>query len=179
MSIIQVYVNLKIPDNIERTALYACRSSLGFDSLESLSRTEFWELDFPGLTEDEALPTAERLVEKTSLFANPNKHRWYLDAVDRLLENNGVLTVPSSASALILVCDREDGKAESTLEAIHRFDDNNAQLASLLRGVLWQVTFSGTDQQKIREQVEKLAVTESRSQGLLVNPHYQSHRIFY
>ena len=106
MSEIQLFINLKIPDNVERTALYACKSRLGFDFLASLRRTEFWEIDFPGLSSQQARQTAERFVEKTSLFANPNKHRWRIENVDRSVQRNGTISVPPPVSALILVCDQ-------------------------------------------------------------------------
>ncbi len=179
MSVIQIYINLKIPDNIERTAAYACRNRLGFDFLASLRRTEFWEIDFPGLSSLQARQTTERLVEKTSLFANPNKHRWRLDDADRTVGNNGRLSIPSGVSALILVCDREDGRAESTLDAIRRMVSENEQPATLVRGTVWELTFSGLQPEAVRDAAEKLAVTVNRSQGLFANPHYQEHRIFY
>ncbi|MBN2329005.1 MAG: hypothetical protein JXR73_17830 [Candidatus Omnitrophica bacterium] len=179
MSVIQIYINLKIPDNIERSAQYACRSRLGFHAMESLRRTEFWELDFPGLEPKQARQTAERLVEKTSLFANPNKHLWRIEAAEQAVSQDGALQAPSSISAYILVCDREDGKAESTLDAVRRKVSGSEQPSSLLRGVLWEVTFSGLTPEEIRSESERLAVSVTRSQGLLANPHYQTYRIFY
>lgn len=179
MSVIHIYINLKIPDNIERTAAYACRNRLGFDFLESLRRTEFWEIDFPGLVSEQARQCAERFVEKTSLFANPNKHRWRIAAAEQAVGQNGALPVPPSVSAFILVCDREDGKAESTLDAIRRMTTGDEQPASLTRGVLWEATFTGLAPDAVRDAAEKMAVTVSRTQGLLANPHYQTHRIFY
>lgn len=179
MSVIQIYINLKIPDNIERTAVYACRNRLGFDFLESLRRTEFWEIDFPGLAPQQAWQTAERLVEKTSLFANPNKHRWRIEAAEQAVGRNGQLFPPSSVSAFILVCDREDGKAESALDAIRQNLSGDERPSALTRGVLWEVTFAGLEPGAVHEAAERLAVTVNRNQGLLANPHYQTYRLFY
>ncbi|MGC9325997.1 MAG: hypothetical protein ACP5I1_00035 [Candidatus Hinthialibacter sp.] len=179
MSVIHIYINLKIPDNIERSAYYACRSRLGFHAMESLRRTEFWEIDFPGLEPKQARQRVERIVGKTSLFANPNKHRWRIEAAKQAVSEEGDLQTPPGVSAYILVCDREDGKAESTLDAVRRKLSENEQPSSLLRGMLWEVTFPELTPEEIRSESERLAVSVTRSQGLLANPHYQTYRIFY
>ncbi|HOJ62574.1 MAG TPA: hypothetical protein PK878_20030 [bacterium] len=178
MDAIQVYVTLKIPDNIARTALHAARTRLGFDNLASLRRSEFWELGFSGRDSRFALQTATRLVEKTWFFANPNKHTWRIVPSEKTLAEGAVLPVPDSSTALILVQDRMDGTAEAVLDALRALGPGEERPDSLIRGTLWQATFANLDPGAVREAAERLAVTVSRTQGLLANPHYQIYKIF-
>lgn len=178
MSVNQIYVSLKITDNIARTALHTCKRRLGFDRIRSLHRAEFWEIAFPGLSTQQARQTVERLVEKTPYFVNPNKHRWHIDTFSTN-DFNIAISVPAHASASILVCDHIDGKAEATLEAIQRITEGDERPTRLRRGTVWEVTFDGLNQQETIEAAERLTVTKSRTEGLLANLHYQSYQIFY
>lgn len=178
MDAIQIYVTLKIPDNVARTALQAARSRLGFETLAALRRSEFWEFVFPGRESRLALQTATRLVEKTWFFVNPNKHHWRVVPADKTLAEGAVLPVPDPSSALILVRDRVDGTAEAVLDALRALVPEEEQPESLARGTLWQATFDNLDPGAAREAAERLAVSVSRTQGLLANPHYQIHQIF-
>ncbi len=178
MSFIRIFVTLKIPDNIARTALNAIQNRLGFEEVERLNRSEFWELDLSGLTPQESLETAERLVTGTSLFVNPNKHRWLLQESDRSLENSAEISLPEKVSASVLVCDRIDGKVESALETLRGMAEEEECPTALLRGTWWDITYTGLPPERIRETTERLTVTVSRTEGLLANPHYQTYRIY-
>ncbi|HQH72262.1 MAG TPA: hypothetical protein PK360_09295 [bacterium] len=178
MDAIQIHVTLKIPDNIARTALQAARTRLDFENLAALRRSEFWELVFPGRVPRLASQTATRLVEKTWFFANPNKHHWRVVPADQTLAEGAVLPVPGPSSALILVRDRVDGTAEAVLDALHALVPEEERPASLTRGTLWLAEFENLDAGAAREAAERLAVSVSRTQGLLANPHYQIHQIF-
>lgn len=178
MSFIRIYVTLKIPDNIARTAFHAIQNRLGVREVESLRRSEFWELSFPGLTPEQALATVNELVTKTALFVNPNKHRWILQESERSLEEDDNIGIPESVSASVLVCDRIDGQAESVLESLERLPGGRPCPAGLIRGIWWDITYTDLPPDRIRRTTEQLTVTNSRTQGLLANPHYQTYRIF-
>ena len=179
MSYVRLFVSLKITDNTARSAMYTLQNRLGFSALSGLSRCDFWELAFPGLSSQQALQTTERLVQKTALFVNPNKHRWHMEAADSSLQENPVVTLPESVSASVLVSDRIDGKAESVLEACEAHTQGAERPVALRRGVWWDLTFSGLDGEALRQAVEHSAVTTSRTEGILANPHYQDCQIFY
>lgn len=179
MSYIRLFVTLKITDNTARTALYTVKNRLGFFSVKDLRRSDFWEFSFPELTMEQALQAAERLVQKTALFVNPNKHKWRLETADGSIKEQTTATIPASVSAAVLVCDLIDGKAESALDASRALSPEGEQPASLIRGVWWDLVFADLPLEEIRQAAEKIALTKSREEGILANPHYQTYQIFY
>lgn len=179
MSYVHLFVTLKITDNVAHSAYRTIQKRLGIGTLSSLRRSDFWELGYPGLSFQQALQTTERLVTKTSLFVNPNKHDWFQRGTDQPIEELGLNNFNLSSDAAVLVCDREDGVAESTLEALERLAGENSEYPSTLRrGVWWDLTFKGLEPSELMEAAEKIAFTQDRHQGLLANPHYQTYRIF-
>jgi hypothetical protein len=178
MSCVRIYVYLKIPDNIVRTALQTLKRRMGFTALTNLQRAEFWELDFPGLTPEQAQQTADRLISKTAFFMNPNKHRVRLDSSPHNLSQETAMLIPAGFNASLLVCDSIDGKAESTLESLRALTQGSEQPQTLQRGIWWDVLLEESDPQRMQSEIRRMAITTSRSEGLLANPHYQTYRIF-
>lgn len=178
MSLIHVFITLKVPDNIALSARRALKDRLGYTALTDARRCDFWEIAFDSLDESEALETVERWVAKTALFAIPNKHRWRVELARSKHDNGERIRSFFASDASVLVRDREDGAAEAVLEALSRFADAAERPTSLIRGVWWDLTFDAPPED-IRRMTEDLAVARSRSQGLLANPHYQTHTIYY
>lgn len=71
MAVIKVFVSLKagILDPQGRAIRHAL-GSLGFDECQSVQTGKYFELDFPQLSEADALVKAEDIARK--LLANPN-----------------------------------------------------------------------------------------------------------
>jgi phosphoribosylformylglycinamidine (FGAM) synthase PurS component len=178
MSYIRLFVTLKITDNIARSAMYTLKSRLGFPAVMGLVRSDLWEFSFPGLSSQQARQITERLVQKTALFVNPNKHSYRIETADAALSSESKIPLRGDVSSCVLVCDRIDGKAEETLEACLSLTDGDEQPAALTRGVWWELTFDGLSEEQIKQSTEMIAVTKSRTEGLLANPHYQTHQIF-
>jgi len=178
MNIVHIFVTLKIPDNTARSALYTLQNRMGCTSLHSLRRSEFWRLAFPSLSEQDAQNTVTTLVEKTAYFANPNKHRWVIETVTEI-DDQAKIQSPFDADASILVCDKIDGKAEATLQALQEVFDTTQHPYSLQRGWWWDLQFENSQSSQISEMVESLAVSKSRKEGFFANPHYQTAEIFY
>ncbi|MGI6454707.1 MAG: hypothetical protein ACOX5R_03690 [bacterium] len=178
MTHIQVFITLKITDNIARTALHAVQTRMNYPELRELRRSEFWELHFPELDSEPARKITENFVTRTSYFMNPNKHVWSMvDASASAMELDQ-LNSPFPADARMLICDLVDGKAESTQEALQALSGQPDQPAQILHGVLWDLSFDRLSPDEIRKAAEDLAVTRSRTHGLFANPHYQRCRIF-
>ncbi|MEW6234393.1 MAG: hypothetical protein AB1656_03310 [Candidatus Omnitrophota bacterium] len=179
MSYIYLFVALKITDNVARTAQQTMQTRLNAVHLKSVRRSDFWEMSFPGRSPQQARQIAETIVQKTAFFANPNKHIWRMEESEQPIEESGPYSFPSCVDASVLVCDRVDGLAEGTLEALAKLLDENQRPASLKRGVWWDMQFENLSPEAIRQETEKLTLTTSRKQGLLANPHYQSYQTFY
>lgn len=179
MSYIRLFVTLKITDNVALSALHSLRTRLGFSSLGKLRRSDYWEFAFPGLSAQQARQTVEELVQKTSFFVNPNKHDWEFQTADCSLDREASTVLSESVSAAALVCDREDGKAEATLQACHDLLPGDSALSSLKRGVWWEMEFKDLPRKDLAGTVQNITITKSRTQGLLANPHYQTYQFFY
>ncbi len=179
MSYVHLFVTLKITDNVAHSAYRTIQKGLGIERLSSICRSDFWEFGYPGLSFQQALQTTERLVTKTSHFVNPNKHDWFQRGSEQPIEELGVNDIALSSDAVVLVCDREDGVAESTLEAMQRLAGENGDSPVILRrGVWWDLTFNGLEPSEFIKTAEKIAFTQNRHEGLLANPHYQTYRVF-
>jgi len=170
-------VALKIPDNEARSALEALRVKMGLaDDVIGLAREDVWELDVDAATAEDALAAASRLVAATNLFANPNKHRYALaDAgvpADRARRACGDL---SPDEAAVLVAERGDAAGASALRAVRRAGERS--VTAVRRFARWRVRFAqplSPVRPGLSELIRRIAVTESRGEGLLSNPHFQT-----
>lgn len=176
MSIVRLYVTLKVPGNTARSALSALQRRMGYTKLAGLGHSDYWELEFPHLPAEEARQTMERLAQKTALFVNPNKHRWAIQCSEP--SNNEDLPPQGNAQASVLVCDREDGRAEAVFEALMKREPAERP-SRLTRGVWWDLNFDGATKDEIKQMSEEMAVAATRQKGLFANPHYQTHRLFF
>lgn len=175
MSIIRLFVTLKVPDNTARSALSALQRRMGYTKLAGLGRSDYWELEFPNLTIDKASKIVDQLAQKTAFFVNPNKHRWTIQSAEAA---SASIQPQGDAQASVLVCDREDGRAEEVLDALSKRNASESP-AKLTRGVWWDLEFDGASGDEIKQMSEEMAVATTRQKGLFANPHYQTHKIFY
>lgn len=167
--IFQVLVTLKIPDAVASTAHNTIRRRMGMSEVAGLSRAEWWKAEFADDCAD-AEARLRALVERTSLFLNPNKHRY------QLVVGDAVPPAPEGA-ACVLVTDREDVAGQAVAEAALAHPLAGGALRSLSRGVLWTITAAPGEGRSSRELAEALAVSTHRTAGLLSNPHYQDARL--
>ncbi|MFH1739734.1 MAG: hypothetical protein ABIH23_12050 [bacterium] len=167
---VTVLVSLKIFDNVAASALYALKDRLGYNQIQSLERSDYWRLHFPDLTEKTALETVERVVSKTALFVNPNKHRWttHLNVeLGDLLPSKATETV-----AAVLVEEDDDSRTAGIREALLARGDCGTEV-EINHGTLWVLHLGNLPHAQAQTLAEEIAVTRARQQGLLCNPHYQ------
>ncbi len=168
-------VGLKITDNEARSALEAVRVKMGLDGVVGLVREDLWELDVEAGSAAAARAVVARLVETTNLFANPNKHRHALSAGGAAV---GADLAPDEVA--ILVSDREAGGADSMLAAVRRSGERS--VAAARRCVRWRIRLTETPspvQPHLLSLIRRIGVTESRTEGLLSNPHSQTARAVF
>ena len=165
-----VLVSLKIFDNVAASALYALKSRLGYNQIRSLKRSDYWRLYLPDSRDEEAVETTERLLSKTALFVNPNKHRWtiHLNAEPADLLSTG----EGETVAAVLVEEDEDSRAAGVREALVRREDCGPNV-EVRHGTWWALYLGDIPYPQARALTEEIAVTRARHQGLLCNPHYQ------
>jgi len=169
-------VGLKITDNEARSALEAIRVKMGLgDDVVGLAREDLWELDVEAESPVAALAVATRLVEATNLFVNPNKHRHALTAVGAI---PGVDLAPDEVA--VLVSDRETGGSASMLATVRRSGERS--VAAVRRCARWRVRLTEAPapaKPELVSLIRRIAVTESRTEGLLSNPHSQTARAVF
>lgn len=176
MSIVDVFISLKITDNTARSALYALQNRMGLLQIKALKRWDVWELEFS----EENGPMDERVkdwVENTALFMNPNKHVYKMQSANTPLLNAVHPPDFCRTHGSIFVYDREDGHGESVFHSIRSNQQNGQSLVKLLHGVWWDVTCDDTVPDA-SSCIQNIAKTTHRSSGLFANPHYQDVKLY-
>lgn len=172
---LKLTVSLKVPDNEARSALEALRVKMGLsDRVRDLAREEVWELDVDGPSPEAALSEIERLVESTNLFANPNKHRYALEA-----GSAGAIELAPDEVA-ILVSNREGSLGDSMVDALRRLGADC--VVGARRWVCWRVFLTRdavAGEPAILSLIQRIGVASSRGDGLLSNPHIEFARAVF
>lgn len=156
---VDVQVRRKIRDLVRDAAEDALR--VRWPSLTRVDRAEVWTFAVaPGGEED-----VTRVLEETTLVANPNIHRWTRD---------GGAPAPAAdggARVRVTVRDRVDPKGASVLRSV-RERLGLRGIEGVSRSVQWTLELPAS-----REEAEGLAREvagrDGRGAGLLANPHAQ------
>ncbi len=175
MQSVELLVRLKIPDVTALTAAGALRRRMGYEgTLRALRRADYYRMGLAVADDAAARELATRLAEKTNLFVNPNKHVYELRTGThepmRGREGHHLLQV--------LVTDSADGSAEGMLHALQGRLGYGSQVQDLLRGVLWSLEVTSQSRDEALALARDIAVTRTRSQGLLMNPHFQECEVW-
>jgi len=144
------------------------------EQVRALAREDRWELDVETETAAEAEAAVARLVQTTNVFANPNKHRYAFAPAGA---SHGADLAPDEVA--VLVTDREGAQASpwswpSAAPAPRPWSRSAARaVACPSRDP------AGSRQPGLLELVRRIGVAESRSEGLLANPHSQTVRAVF
>ncbi len=176
MQIVELTVDLKIPDVTALTAAGALRRRLGYgDVLVELRRADYYRLSLLTDSEQEALQIARDLAENTNLFVNPNKHRYQVATG----VHNCTVKVDDGAYAVnVLVTDPESGSGDGILGALQGRLGYGDNVADVIAGNLWTLVLRADSKELAEAVAEEIAVTRSRGEGLLLNPHYQEYEMW-
>lgn len=194
----QVLIDLKSADPTALTAAEAIRHLLGFgDRLVSIRRRFLHEIVLlppdpgpgaPGRSDADSLCAAlSEYLDRTVVFWNPNKHRawirlfgpgaaegaWEANARARHPSAFGLPALDEPAWDHVLLWNRGQGNAPADLRASLK----PWSVAAYGNGELYSLQWGTESLDERADWTEQVAVARSRGQGLLVNPHYQDHRI--
>lgn len=162
---VEVFVSLRIPDRVALTALRTLTVEMNYgEDLISLEREDYYAVRVAAKTQDEAVEYVKKMVDETTIFANPNKETGEVVPKTRPVSKGDVVAV--------LVYPKPGIKSESLKERLVRLGYDNVE--SIGRGVLWKLELRGDD--KLGAAAE-IAVTRSRTDGLLFNPHSEDFEI--
>jgi hypothetical protein len=146
------------------TAWETLRGALEYgNELQVLRRADLWGVWTPA--EGKALRgLSEELISGTSVFINPNKHRWRLWAGGS--ENSEL----ACEGAWSLIRDIDDAEGRVAFAALRSsgFEDRVSWVA---KGTLWTFVFAPNSRGRELELAEEMTVATHRGRGLLANPH--------
>lgn len=178
-----LWVRLKVVDLVAQTAWMTLTEKLGLEGeLLGLARYSFWRMDIENGDGEAALDEIDRVIRLDSAFTNQNKHLYMLrmDGAEvrgdlRLDEDYPLLVEDGGRSGFAVDClvreldsEREEGYRGRLNERLE-----NVRVAGLVAGEVWRILLEARDEKDAMQKVERIAVTTSRREGLLLNPHYQ------
>jgi hypothetical protein len=201
MARVELWVRLKVTDLVAQTAWITLTEKLGQqDDLRGLVRYSYWDMTAGGASGDAILEEVDRVIKMDSAFTNQNKHLYRLLAaeqdgsfIERLKgaddNNGGILSRGDLAvekdfpvegrrakglfALDLLVRERESGGEDAYIERLNT-RLNSVKIENLRAGEVWRLIISASDAGEAESKAERIAVSRSRSEGLLLNPHFQS-----
>jgi len=157
MSIVEMFVSLKVPDNIAITAFNTLKR-MGYNKLKKLERSDYYKFGVKDNIEE-----FKRQISNTDILINSNKHKYNFDLNNNA--NNKKNNIKYK-KINILVQDLDNGNSLlSTLKERLGFTN----IKKLEKGILWTMYFDK------KAQARKIAVDITKN--LLMNENYQKHNI--
>jgi phosphoribosylformylglycinamidine (FGAM) synthase PurS component len=132
------------------------------DVLAGVERADLWSLT-TNLDGEKLGALADHLVNRTSVFVNPNKHRWRV-------WSEGAKAEKVKSGAWVLVWDSEDTEGRRA-HAELRGAGFEKEIKNVSKATLWRLSFEDAARGKELSLAEEMAVAVRRDQGLLANPH--------
>jgi hypothetical protein len=183
-----LWVRLKVIDLVVQTAWMTLTEKLDLGrDLVGLARYSFWRMELEGRDAESTLADVDQVIRMDSAFTNQNKHVYLLEmegvsplgglALERdypVMTEEGGTEGTYAIDCLVreLTTTREEGyrdRLNSRLES--------AEVGGMVAGEVWRVIVRAKNERDAIGKVEAMAVTKSRRQGLLLNPHYQRFEI--
>jgi hypothetical protein len=184
----ELWVRLKVVDLVVQTAWITLTEKLGLEGeLLGLARYSYWGMELEGAGAGPILSETQRAVRMDSAFTNQNKHRYALrveggpSSGDLALDKDYPVLAGGSGGGggyavdcLVRELDggREEGyrdRLDSRLEGV--------RVRGMVAGEVWRLLVRARNEEEAIGRVERIAVTRSRREGLLLNPHYQRFEI--
>lgn len=161
MPTIEMFVSLKVPDNVAITAFNTIKR-MGYDKLKNLERSDYYKFEIKDNSED-----FKERISNVDILVNANKHKHNFGLDNEKTSNKKIKNNQNNLKKIsILVQDINNGAGLlSTLKERLGFDN----IKKLEKGVLWAMHFDK------KTDAEKIAVDIAKS--LLMNENYQKYRI--
>jgi hypothetical protein len=200
MAQVELWVRLKVVDLVAQTAWMTFIEKLALgDLLRGLVHYSYWRMDAEGAGKEDLLEEIDRVIRMDSAFTNQNKHYYRLlvagkdegvPTMERLLagaeiRSRGDLVIEEDfprgdggeVYALdLLVREKDTGREEAYLDRLNARLDG-VRVTQLQAGEVWRLLIRAKDAEDAAGKAQELAVTRSRREGLLLNPHYQEYEI--
>jgi hypothetical protein len=185
---VELWVRLKVIDLVAQTAWMTLVEKLDFGGrLGGMTHCWYWGMDAEGADSGLVLEEIDRVIRLDGAFTNQNKHRYRLAAGpglirgDLALEKDFAVSNDAVAPGALFAFDclvrekrpdRETGFAERLNARL-----KGVAVSSMKYGEVWRLIVSAPSSEAALADVERMIVSRSRREGLLLNPHYQFHEI--
>lgn len=154
MPTIELFVSLKVPDNVAITAFNTLKR-IGYADLIKLERSDYYKFEVSG--EENKF---KKEISNVDILVNANKHKFSFSLIKSNNKNKGNKKIVN-----VLVQDTGNGAGLlSTLKERLGFKD----IKKAERGVVWAMHFN--------EKVDAEKAAESITKNLLMNENYQSFK---
>lgn len=155
MAIVEMFVGLKVPDNIAITAFNTLKR-MGYNKLKNLERLDYYKFDV-----EDNIEKFEQEISNVDILVNSNKNKFSFT-----LENNNKKQKDNTKIINILVQDLDSGNGLlSTLKERLGFDN----IKKLEKGILWTMHFD--------KKAKAKTIAENITKDLLMNENYQKYII--
>lgn len=152
MASTELFVGLKVPDNVAITAFHTLQR-MGYHQLKSLERQDYYKFEFSGDKK-----SFERKISHVDILVNANKHKFSFYLNRGIKHNENKINV--------LVQDFEDGSGLlKTLK--ERLGFKGIKKAE--KGVVWAMYFDNI--------IDAEDIAAGITKSLLMNGNYQKYRI--
>lgn len=154
MPTIEMFVSLKVPDNVAITAFNTLKK-MGYANLIKLERSDYYKFEASGNEEE-----FKKKISNVDILVNANKHKFSFLLAEGSNKNNNAKKIIN-----VLVQDMGNGSGLlSTLKERLGFKD----IKKAEKGVLWTMHFNeDANAEKIAQDITK---------NLLMNENYQSFK---
>lgn len=193
---IELWVKLKVVDLVAETAWYTLTEKLDFTGrLYGLNRYFRWLILASGSGQEEIADELENIVRMDSVFINENKHMYSMsvgsatdeglalrrgdfrherDLIFRESSPEGE-RLPGKPDFDLYLCDCLVTVPENCPDYSVRLNGraDSVRIMDVSAGQVWRLILRAEDKDEASTLVNKIAVTRSRREGLLMNPHYQ------
>ncbi|RLC41154.1 MAG: hypothetical protein DRH51_03845 [Candidatus Coatesbacteria bacterium] len=169
---ISVIIKSRLPDLTAITAIQTLTNIMGYkEVLNRLESSVLFEIATDE-TEEKAVALIGDAIEKTTLFCNPNKETAVI-----LNRNRDLSKVFSVSRGTGLVARVSDLEGVEDLAPILWRQWGYREIKSVIKYPIWFIELNLNDREKAIQLAEEILITESRENGLLINPHYQRAEI--
>lgn len=198
---VRLWVRLKVIDLVAQTARITLTDKLDFaDTLKGLTHYWYWGMDMEAADAAGGVEQIDRIIRLDSAFTNQNKHLYRLAGGSNLVR--GDLSLEQDYPRADIPAEESIGGSatgfRAGMSALFAFDclvrerrpDREtgfaARLNARIKGVtvsnmkcgeMWRLVVSAPSEKAALAVVEKMLVSRSRREGLLLNPHYQTYEI--
>ncbi len=200
---VELWVRLKVIDLVTQTARMTLAEKLGFgETLRGLTHYWYWSMDAEGPNARNVVNEIDKAVRLDSAFTNQNKHFYRLMAGgkpvhgDLELEKDypgpdipargpvaeppmGRLAGISGPSVFAFDCLVREKRPDREMRFEERLNGRlrGVTISHMKYGEVWRITVSAASRENALADVERMLVSRSRREGLLLNPHYQEYEI--